>query len=461
MNQKQFVMKAHLTCFFIMLIPMFLFAQEQPSAIDLSNGIRSDLRKGEVEEAINKALVLIDLKSTYLVDLIHSNVTSGLSRAFENNEDMSEQTHYLFLLGLEEKENSKINKLIGEVLAWAKILNASNSRGKLRLVENFADNQVDTVNYQARAQRYSLLIAKQLDYNNRAERELGLRILDQNIRALQSNPYLDQMGPKAYDELLAAWSRFVLASSYFHKSQLEFANKAENLKKAAHFSLGPREAAFKSYLLTDCLFLAGSNFKKGYRKEYLDYLLENDLIQESLEIKADLCLLNPTDESFNSLRSDYAIANTTKISFRDFWKAKVSSVCKPLPVKEFVCPEDSLVYPIGDEEKWTFVDVWGSWCSPCVAEFPSLQEAYNKNINQQNSKLIITTWAFDNPEPMKKLYEKEGYTVPYTHIDNDLQTFFHIHSWPTKMLISPEGRYLKIPYGVDWQMFVKNYTSYE
>lgn len=452
-------MKALITGLLFFVLPVLLISQEQPSAIDLSNGIRKDLRKDNPDEAVAKSLLLIDLKSTYLVDIIHSNVTNQIKKANEDMLDLEEVTEFLFLTKLDEQGNSKISKVIHEELAWAMILNASKRKLKLKLANRFAENQVDTVNYPARAQRYALLIAEELNPDIKAELRTLKLILDNTIHALQSNPYLDRMGPKAYDELLASWSRFILASAYFQNSTLDPNTKGENLKLAAKYSAGPGDAAFKSYVQTDYYLLTGSYQKKGFRQDYLDFLLENELFQESLSIKADLCLLNPRDENFIALRDEYSTTNKSNIGFNEFWKDKVLSVCKPLPVNEFVCPEDSLSYPIGDKSKWTFVDVWGSWCSPCVEEFPSLQEAYSKNLKQANSNLIITTWAFDNPEPMQKLYEKEGYTVPYTHIDNDLQTLFHIHSWPTKMLISPEGKYLKIPYGVDWQEFVKNYIQ--
>ena len=53
------------------------------------------------------------------------------------------------------------------------------------------------------------------------------------------------------------------------------------------------------------------------------------------------------------------------------------------------------------------------------------------------------------------------FTFPVFEIDNKVNDDFEITGYPTKILISPTGNYLKIPSNVDWRMYIKNYCLME
>ena len=107
--------------------------------------------------------------------------------------------------------------------------------------------------------------------------------------------------------------------------------------------------------------------------------------------------------------------------------------------------------------KWIFIDIWGTWCAPCVRELPKLQSFYVDNSADSNSKLKIYTLC----TPDKNLPEfmtKNNYTFPVSEIDKESTIKLEVEGYPTKILITPEGKYLVIPFDTEWQTYVKNYT---
>lgn len=53
---------------------------------------------------------------------------------------------------------------------------------------------------------------------------------------------------------------------------------------------------------------------------------------------------------------------------------------------------------------------------------------------------------------------ENNYTFPVSEIDKQTNDLFEVSGYPTKILISPDGNFIKIPFGVDWKTYIKNYT---
>ena len=52
---------------------------------------------------------------------------------------------------------------------------------------------------------------------------------------------------------------------------------------------------------------------------------------------------------------------------------------------------------------------------------------------------------------------KNKYSFPVAEINDKVISALNISSYPTKILITPQGNYLKIPIGVDWKKYIENY----
>jgi len=93
--------------------------------------------------------------------------------------------------------------------------------------------------------------------------------------------------------------------------------------------------------------------------------------------------------------------------------------------------------------KYVVLDFWGTWCGPCMAGMPDM-----KKLNEQyKSKLAIVGIAKesnDNPAKWKSTIENDA--LNWQHIinkkDEDYVSRYNVQGFPTKIIISPEGKIL-------------------
>lgn len=43
--------------------------------------------------------------------------------------------------------------------------------------------------------------------------------------------------------------------------------------------------------------------------------------------------------------------------------------------------------------------------------------------------------------------------------DDEIESLYKINSYTSKILISPQGKYLIVPFGLDWVDFIKKYAD--
>ena len=100
--------------------------------------------------------------------------------------------------------------------------------------------------------------------------------------------------------------------------------------------------------------------------------------------------------------------------------------------------------------KWVVLDFWGSWCVWCIKGMPKMKEYYAK----YGDKLeILGVDCNDTVEKWKDAVAK--HELPWLHVywdkddengDNPLE-LYHVDSFPTKIIIDPEGKVAKVVVG--------------
>ena len=98
--------------------------------------------------------------------------------------------------------------------------------------------------------------------------------------------------------------------------------------------------------------------------------------------------------------------------------------------------------------KWVVLDFWGSWCIWCIKGMPKMKEYYAK---YQDKLEILGVDCNDTVEKWKEAVAKHD--IPWLHVywdkengDNPLE-LYHVDSFPTKIILDPEGRIAKVVVG--------------
>lgn len=99
------------------------------------------------------------------------------------------------------------------------------------------------------------------------------------------------------------------------------------------------------------------------------------------------------------------------------------------------------------ENKVSIVNIWATWCPPCLAEMPSLQELYN----EYGDKVDFYFVASDKEEKVIKFLAKEGYELPVYFYHGIIPSSLETNSLPTTYLLDKKGKIIINKKGsADW-----------
>lgn len=81
--------------------------------------------------------------------------------------------------------------------------------------------------------------------------------------------------------------------------------------------------------------------------------------------------------------------------------------------------------------KVTIINLWATWCPPCVAEMPSLQKLYDHYGEQLDYYFV----SHEDPETVARFMKSKNYTFPVYLPVNTPPAQFHSNSLPTTYVI--------------------------
>lgn len=95
---------------------------------------------------------------------------------------------------------------------------------------------------------------------------------------------------------------------------------------------------------------------------------------------------------------------------------------------------DSTIFKLKDtENKVVFINFWATWCGPCIAELPKLQQMYDNFKDKPN--IVFLFIADDKPENVIPFMKKHNYNLPVYFEVNSPPKLLNSSSIPTSFLI--------------------------
>lgn len=121
------------------------------------------------------------------------------------------------------------------------------------------------------------------------------------------------------------------------------------------------------------------------------------------------------------------------------------------PNVKFNAPDGSEVTLASFKGKPVLVNLWATWCGPCVAEMPTLDALAAR----QADKLTVLTVSQDmqGKELVDKWWAKQSYKLiaPYLDQENNLGFAFNTGMVPTTVLYDKDGKEIwRVIGGMDW-----------
>ena len=85
--------------------------------------------------------------------------------------------------------------------------------------------------------------------------------------------------------------------------------------------------------------------------------------------------------------------------------------------------------------KVVFVNLWATWCPPCIAEFQNIQDLYN----DYNDEVFFLLVSNESPNTIQKFLDKKGYDIPIFNPLTNYPDEFNSRSIPRTYIIDKEG----------------------
>jgi thiol-disulfide isomerase/thioredoxin len=398
-------------------------------------------------------------------DLIHNSFAQEfIIRSEKDSADMAMRAERRrlatqILMRMNSDKSPLVRQQSQPLFIFTKVQEAGNNTDTLRKLTNqFIKSEVDGQDiYQDRAGRYGLLI---LDI---IEKYPGLKVVsdelaDKIAAQIQAGQVAVTDSTSSADLDKRAWYRFLNAYIHFKKSEqtIDRKQKEDLLRIAFEFSPDLVDKNHGSGYFYDMHMLLGME-KEGFQDEYLKFISTNSDKEQVLAALLKMALVEPSyKKNLKAVHQEVTLSD----NFGAYWKNGIDASAVTAPLISLKVLEKPVFSSKSLSGQWILVDFWGTWCGPCRAEHPALQKFYDSVAVDKSKKIALLTVACRDTESRVTAYmTKNRYNFPVAISDNQIEKSFKVQGYPTKVLITPTGKYVTVPFGVDWVSFVNKYVE--
>ncbi len=105
----------------------------------------------------------------------------------------------------------------------------------------------------------------------------------------------------------------------------------------------------------------------------------------------------------------------------------------------FFMDEEGSVQSLHDYEgEVIFINIWATWCPPCIAEMPSIQGLYNR-FDQEDNVAFLLISVDEKFDTAREFMENRNLEMPVYHYRNRAPGIFESTVIPTTYVVSPDG----------------------
>ena len=96
-----------------------------------------------------------------------------------------------------------------------------------------------------------------------------------------------------------------------------------------------------------------------------------------------------------------------------------------------------------NNNKPVFVNIWATWCPPCIAELPAIMELYDA----YGDKVSFVLATGESPEKVKAFLLKNNYNNSPFYFYRNLPVEFQTESIPTTFIVDKSGKVVLVKKG--------------
>ncbi len=124
-------------------------------------------------------------------------------------------------------------------------------------------------------------------------------------------------------------------------------------------------------------------------------------------------------------------------------KPPVPSLDQEFPVAStqlFFADHENTVRSLAEyEDNVIFLNIWATWCPPCIAEMPSIQSLYNELRDVENIKFLLVSMDEEFDKAVDFM-DQRNYDLPIYHFRNRAPSEYNSGVIPTTYVISKDGK---------------------